>query len=196
MKIHFIGQNIFAARLAGYLSRIVEITGITTNIAVESDDYDLSRLQIAPSRYGLDDGWIISQNPDYIVVVGWHKILKKTTLDIAPVIGYHPCPLPKGRGCSPIIWAIAGGWKETGSSFFWMDEGIDTGPIINQEIVAIKEKTAKELYMRLIRIAEDQLKDIVDDLKKGVITKLPQDESEATYLRKRIKGEDKWIKYW
>ena len=79
--------------------------------------------------------WIQDLNPDLIFCLGWSSLLKRSTLDIPKfgVIGYHPSLLPKNKGRHPIIWALALGLKETGSTFFLMNEGVDTGKIINQK---------------------------------------------------------------
>ena len=49
------------------------------------------------------------------------------------ILGYHPSLLPFNRGRHPIIWALALGLKETGSTFFFMDENADTGDIVSQK---------------------------------------------------------------
>ena len=55
------------------------------------------------------------------------------------VIGYHPAALPANRGRHPIIWALVLGLSEIASTFFRMDTGADTGPIIDQEPVPIDD---------------------------------------------------------
>ena len=66
------------------------------------------------------------------------------------VIGYHPAALPHNRGRHPIIWALARGLTQTASTFFLMDEGADTGAIVDQEPVPIgAHDDAGRLYARL-----------------------------------------------
>ena len=127
-------------------------------------------------------------NPDAIFCVGWSSLLPKEILDLAPlgVIGFHPSPLPIGRGRHPLIWPLVLGLPQTASTFFFMDEGADSGDIISQTPVAISnEDTAATLYDKIMRIAKKQLVDFVPDMARGNICRLPQDHSKASYWRKR-----------
>ena len=74
-------------------------------------------------------GWISDLAPDVIFCFGWSQLFKKKLLNIASlgVIGFHPALLPANRGRHPLIWSLILGLKETGSSFFFMDEGADSG---------------------------------------------------------------------
>ena len=104
------------------------------------------------------------------------------------VIGYHPAELPKNRGRHPIIWALALGLKKTASTFFYIDEGADTGNLIDQRIVLIEEDDdAKALYSKLIVQAKKQLKDILPIINNKNYHGTPQDDSLSNYWRKRSK---------
>src|SRR5262249_17129090 len=62
-------------------------------------------------------------------------------------ICFHPSLLPKYRGGSALNWQIIKGEVETGVSVFWVDPGIDTGPILLQKRATIKaDDTAGSLY--------------------------------------------------
>ena len=71
--------------------------------------------------------------------MGWSRIIGKELLAVPPkgIVGYHPAALPANRGRHPIIWALALGLKETASTFFFMDNGADSGPIISQKSLII-----------------------------------------------------------
>ena len=80
------------------------------------------------------------------------------TLPSLGLVGYHPALLPQNRGRHPIIWALALGLEETGSTFFFMDEGADTGDILSQRRVPITpEDDAGTLYDKLTTTALDQI---------------------------------------
>ena len=135
--------------------------------------------------------------PDVIYCFGWSHIIKKEILEIPAlgVVGYHPAALPKNRGRHPIIWALALGLSETASTFFLMDEGIDSGDIISQETVAIsKSSNASTLYEKLTSVALKQIDVFTDQLSSGKLVRLPQDNSQSNYWRKRSKkdGEIDW----
>jgi len=115
MQIYFIGETIFSQFLFFEIMNMVEIVGVTTSKESGSDSFDLTYPGI-PHNYILDPHFIRLRQPTYIFCCGWRSIIKPEILQIAPVIGYHPSPLPVGRGCSPIIWAIAKGLEETAST--------------------------------------------------------------------------------
>jgi methionyl-tRNA formyltransferase len=131
---------------------------------------------------------------DYIFCFGWSKLLKKDILEISKhgVIGYHPAALPKNRGRHPLIWALILGLEETASTFFFMDEGADSGDILSQKKIEIKyEDDAMSLYNKTIEIAKKQLEEFLPDLEKFSYKRIPQDHSKSNYWRKRTKEDGK-----
>ena len=98
-------------------------------------------------------------------------------------IQYHPSLLPKHRGRSAINHALLQGDTETGLTIFWVDEGIDTGPVLLQKRFPIEENdTVNSLYReRFFPLGVDALADAVDLVAAGTAPRLAQDESAATY---------------
>ncbi len=200
MKIFFIGCVEFSFKMLNRLIELdTEIIGVATREKSGGDSMDLTLLcenYKIPCKYIKDINapenieWIKSLNPDYIFCFGWHQIIKKELLDLCPVIGYHPTALPSNRGRHPIIWALVLGLTETASTFFFMDEGIDSGDIISQTIIPIYyTDNARTLYDRLIKAAQIQIKEFTPKLERGKISRLKQDESLSNYWRKRIKED-------
>lgn len=123
-------------------------------------------------------------NPDAIVVVAYGKILPKEILELPKYgcINGHASLLPKYRGASPIQWCIVCGETETGVTTMLMDEGMDTGAILEAERVKIGEtETAEELFLRLAGISADLMVSTLEKLEKGEITPQKQNDSEASY---------------
>ena len=122
--------------------------------------------------------------PDAIVVVAYGKILPKEIL-IIPKYGCvngHASLLPKYRGASPIQWCIVCGETETGVTAMKMDEGMDTGDILETAKTEIgDEETAEELFDRLSGLTAELLVNTLSDLEKGNITPKKQDEEKASY---------------
>jgi len=98
-------------------------------------------------------------------------------------ICYHPSLLPRHRGASAINWAIIQGETRTGLTIFWVEKGIDTGPILLQKGVEIgPEDTAGSLYFNtLFPLGVEAMVEAVELIKRGKAPRLPQDESKATY---------------
>jgi methionyl-tRNA formyltransferase len=137
-------------------------------------------------------GWLNALAPEVIFCFGWSRLLKADVLAIPPkgVVGYHPAFLPQNRGRHPIIWALALGLDETGSTFFYMDEGADSGDIISQRRIAIgPDDDAGILYRRMIETALAQLDDFLPYLADGAAPRLPQDRSAANSWRRRTAAD-------
>ncbi len=123
-------------------------------------------------------------SPEVIVVVAYGKILPKSILDIPKYgcVNGHASLLPKYRGASPIQWCIVCGETVTGVTTMYMNEGMDTGDILEQSEVKIgDDETAEELFERLSVVSAQLMVSTLEKLEKGEITPLKQNEEEATY---------------
>lgn len=120
---------------------------------------------------------------DWLFVIGWSQIVKKEVL-LTPkdgCIGMHPTLLPVGRGRAPIPWPIIKGHTKTGVTMFKLDEGVDTGDIIAQEVIEIDETTtATELYEKVDKLQVDIISKYWDDIINDRIVPKKQDDSKAT----------------
>lgn len=135
--------------------------------------------------------------PDAIVVVAFGQILSKEILDIPPLgcINVHASLLPKLRGAAPINWSIINGDKVTGVTTMYMDVGLDTGDMILKREVSIDEDmNAQELHDKLSIIGAEVLIETLDNIKKGNIIRIKQNNDEATYapIMKKDTGKIDW----
>lgn len=199
MRIVFVGSVEFSKNALEKLINLkTNITGVITKerSSFNTDFVDLSQIckrNSIPYKYvkninSLENiDWVKSLKPDVIFCFGWSQILKKEFLDIASmVIGFHPAELPKNRGRHPIVWALALGLEKTASSFFFMDEGIDSGDILSQVDVNIAyEDNAMMLYEKITNTAIKQLEELLPQLQNNSFKRIPQDNSKANYWRKR-----------
>jgi methionyl-tRNA formyltransferase len=128
---------------------------------------------------------------DAAVVVAYGLLLPKPILD-APRLGcfnLHGSLLPRWRGAAPIQRAVMAGDAETGVMVMRMDEGLDTGPVLMAERVAIGRQTAGELAEKLARLGADLMVRAMGALERGAIEAQPQPETGATYAKKISKDE-------
>lgn len=204
MRIIFIGSVVFSQQA---LIRLIEmranVVGVCTleQSTVNADHSDLSSVCKAhdiPCVYAPDVNaaesmsWIADKQPDIIFCFGWSKLIRKKLLSIAPmgVVGFHPAALPANRGRHPIIWALVLGLKETASTFFLMDEGADSGDILAQERVEIRdEDNATTLYEKITQCALGQISCFVPKLASNTCPRSPQDDNRANVWRKRGKED-------
>lgn len=136
-------------------------------------------------------------DPDLIAVTAFGRILPKEILNLPRFrcVNVHASLLPRYRGAAPIQWAIINGEEETGITIMLMDEGMDTGPILNQEKVPIfPEEVAGELSVRLAQIGGKLLVEAIQALEDGRLVARSQQEEEATLapLLKKEEGNIDW----
>lgn len=216
MKIVFMGTPDFAR---DSLKAVVE-AGHDVKLVVTNPDKPKGRgMKMIPSEvkeYALEKGLNIEQplkvrnnpefveklkniNPDVICVVAYGKIIPKEILDIPRLgcINVHGSLLPKYRGAAPIQWAVLNGDKETGVTTMFMDEGMDTGDMIEKEVVKIGDnETTGELWDRLSIVGANLLVKTLKLLENGEATRKKQPEkfTVAPMLKKEIAKID-WENY-
>lgn len=153
--------------------------------------HNLAKAHSIPYKtfHKIDDGdniQIIKEiEPDYIFVIGLSQLVKKELLNCAKkgVIGFHPTPLPRFRGRAAMVWQILLGVENTKCSLFFLDEGMDSGDIIDQqEYVIEKTDYAKDVERKLCDALAIMISRVLKRIIKGNITAVKQNEEEATYL--------------
>lgn len=125
-------------------------------------------------------------NPDCVVVVAYGKIIPSDMLKL-PKLGFvnvHGSLLPKYRGAAPIQWSIIDGEKKTGVTTMQMDDGIDTGDMLEVSETEIGEnETAGELFDRLAEMGGKLIVSSLSKLEKGELTPIPQDHEKSNYAK-------------
>jgi methionyl-tRNA formyltransferase len=200
MRIVFIGSVEFSLRILQHLvASGAEIVGLCTlkESKCNADHVDLGGFGVQNSIpiFYSDDinspasvSWIKGNSPDVIFCFGWSKLIKEELLSAAPlgVIGYHPSLLPLNRGRHPIIWALVLGLKKTGSTFFRMDLGADSGEIVSQrEILISDEDDARALYEKVVRTALTQITELMFNLADASFKSVKQNSQLSNIWRKR-----------
>ena len=94
---------------------------------------------------------IKSLDLDLIISIAGNQIFKKKLIDSAKfgIINLHSALLPKYRGLMPSFWVLANNEIETGAPVFFVNKGIDPGPVIVQKKIEIKNQTQEELIWQL-----------------------------------------------
>ena len=123
--------------------------------------------------------------PDLLVFAFVTDIVRKRVLDAARrgAIQYHPSLLPLHRGRTAMNWSLIAGERTTGLTIFWVDEDIDTGPILMQrEVVVEPDDTVSSLYFnRLYPMGIDALVEATRMVREGTAPRIPQDHQRASY---------------
>ncbi len=129
---------------------------------------------------------------DVMVVAAYGLILPRSTLDIKPCINIHGSLLPRWRGAAPIHRAIETGDRETGVTIMGMEEGLDTGPMMLIERVAIEDSdTTGSLHDKLAALGGRMIVETLRKMEAGQLASVPQPEEGVTYAAKIAKEEAK-----
>ena len=197
MRIIFIGQAAFGKEaLETLLNQQENIVGVITipdpvpqkypNPVKESaEENELVLLQSRSLKSQQAVAWVRELKPDLLVLAFVTSFVPQEMIDLARLggINYHPSLLPKYRGGSAINWAIINGEKETGVSIHYIDEGVDSGPIIIQEKVAIEpDDTVKSVYFgKLYPLGLKMIAEAVQLIREEKAIAIDQDEALASF---------------
>ncbi len=195
MKIIVNGQQAFGKTvLDALLGRGEQVVGVYCEpdkgeridpIKEAALEHDLPLFQ--PKSFKNPEVWeqMASLEADLCVMAYVTLIVPEEALNV-PALGsiqYHPSLLPLHRGPSSINWPIIQGSEKTGLSIFWPDNELDTGPILMQKEVTIKDDdTLGSLYFNhLLPMGVEATLESIDLVRDGKAPKIVQDESKATY---------------
>jgi phosphoribosylglycinamide formyltransferase 1 len=127
--------------------------GIETGV-FEEQDYE--------NREARDEAlaqWLKARDVDFVVCAGYMHLLRKPFFDHyeGRIVNTHPAPLPDFPGAHPIEDVLAAGVAETAATVHYVDEGIDTGPVIVVERVSVEEGDTVETLRARIQAVEHRL---------------------------------------
>jgi methionyl-tRNA formyltransferase len=127
---------------------------------------------------------IKNYHPDLLISIAGNQIFKQPLIDLAPkgCLNLHTALLPKYRGLMPSFWVLKNNEKETGVSVFFVDKGIDSGPILVQKRIPITERiTQKELIKKSKKIGMDAIIEAISLIEKGNYQLIQNPDEEKTY---------------
>lgn len=133
--------------------------------------------------------------PDLLLVGGFDIILKKPILALPRLgcVNVHSSLLPRHRGPNPFAAVVLAGETESGVTFHVMDEGIDTGDILDQFAFPIApHDTAMDVYNNACDVAGRRVVEVMDRISREGLNGTPQDAAKASY-DKRPEKEDAYI---
>ena len=136
---------------------------------------------------------------DVMVVVAFGQILPKEILEMTKYgcINVHASLLPKYRGAAPIQWAIIEGEEVSGVTTMQMDEGLDTGDMIQKTVIELdKNETGESLHDKLAEAGAKLCVETLKAVEDGTATFEKQGETPTAYARMLDKklGEIDWNK--
>jgi phosphoribosylglycinamide formyltransferase-1 len=144
-----------------------------------AEAYGIPTFSVALSNFESREAWgdevlaqIQSWNPDLVVLSGFMKLLPPRVISaLSPrLINTHPAYLPEFPGAHGVRDAIEAGVTETGASVIVVDNGVDTGPIVSQERIAVHPgDTEAALHERIKPVERRLLIQAILDIANGHI---------------------------
>jgi methionyl-tRNA formyltransferase len=127
---------------------------------------------------------LISSKPSAVMSISYPNRIPAILLDqySGGAFNFHPARLPEYRGCLPTVWPILNDDSEADYTMHIMEEGFDTGPLIDRETLSIKVgENGWSLYQRLVETLPGLIRRNLDDILSGRCRRHPQDEKKARY---------------
>ncbi len=203
MRILFMGTPDFAKIcFESLLTTENEIVGVVTQpdkpkgrgytlmpppVKVSAQEHNISVYQPETLKDDTFAQLLDELNPELIVVVAYGKILPKNVLEYPKYgcINVHGSLLPKYRGAAPIQRALIDGEKTTGITTMYMEEGLDTGDMIEMFEIAIRpEDNFETLHDKLADLGAYALLSTVKVIESGNVKRYKQDDRLSTYAKK------------
>ncbi|MBI1952764.1 MAG: methionyl-tRNA formyltransferase [Candidatus Omnitrophica bacterium] len=126
--------------------------------------------------------------PDLVLVISWSQRIPKEVISFPRLgcVGLHYSLLPSRRGGAPLFWALRDGLRESGITFFHLDERIDAGDIIARQRFEIsRQDTCKTLLDKIVLQAPVLMAAVLSSIENGTAPRTPQDERLASVTPKR-----------
>jgi len=122
-------------------------------------------------------------HPDLLVSILGNQIFKDSIINLAPkgCLNLHTALLPIYRGLMPTFWVLKNNEKYTGVSVFYVDRGIDSGPIIVQKKIEIGDRSQEELIIYTKKIGMEAIAKAVDLIENDKVILIANDASKKTY---------------
>lgn len=135
---------------------------------------------------------VVAAQAQALVVAAYGLLLPQAVLDCAPfgALNVHASLLPRWRGAAPIQRAILAGDLESGITIMKMDAGLDSGPMLAQTAIPIREvDDAGTLHDRLASLGAEMIVSALAAVETGRASYTPQPAAGVTYARKVDKSE-------
>jgi methionyl-tRNA formyltransferase len=179
------GQKWFGCEV---LNLLVALNWRVIGVAAPVDD----RLWTHARQYGLPtdspaaiERLIPDGGADLLVCADHRDHLPKSTRErfAMGALAFHGSLLPRHRGGSAVEWTVRFGDKIGGGSIYWMDDGMDTGPLAAQQSCHVMPgEDAAALWRRAIApVGLKLFRQVFADLESGKVTREPQEEFAATW---------------
>ena len=210
LKVIFMGTPEFSVPVLEELIKECHVIGVVTQpdkIVGKSKEKSFSPIKevaqknnipvFQPEKIRKEYYDILKMNPDIIITCAYGQIIPEVILNYPKYgcINVHASLLPKLRGGSPLHHAIIDGYDKTGVTIMYMDKGMDTGDIIEQEEIKITDSdTVGSIHDKLSVMGSSLLIKTLPSIINGTNNRIKQNNDEATYCH-NITHEEEMIDF-
>ena len=126
---------------------------------------------------------ISKYKPDILISIAGNEIFKRPLIELAPqgCLNLHTGLLPKYRGLMPTFWALKNNETEIGVSVFYVDTGIDSGPIAVQKRVPVRNRVQSDLIKETKKVGIDCIHEALTNIESNSVVMQDNDDSQSTY---------------
>jgi phosphoribosylglycinamide formyltransferase 1 len=131
---------------------------------IPAADFPLQAFADRETRDAIMAEWLAGHGAQLVVCAGYMQLLSRSFLERFPdrIVNVHPSLLPQFPGTSAIEEALTAGVETTGVTVHYVDEGVDTGPVIRQEPVPVEPQ--ETLVERIHAVEHRLLPEVVREL--------------------------------
>ena len=124
-----------------------------------------------------------ARKPDLLISIAGNEIFRQPLIDLASkgCLNLHTALLPKYRGLMPSFWVLKNREKETGVSVYYVDEGIDSGPIVVQKRIELNGMSQEKLILHSKRIGMNAILEAVDLIQNDKVLLIRNADCEKSY---------------
>lgn len=200
MNVVFVGYRKWAYQILKNLLRVRsknwQFPAVITTLSPEANFRKLPIPVLSLDPQKLNEGKNLEKirkfNPNVLLFYGWSWIIPKELYKRYTCLILHPSPLPKYRGGSPIQHQIIAGETISAVTILKATAALDAGPIYSQTPFPLYGNLS-QIFNRIVKIGTKDTKRALDDIANNTMCIIPQDESKATYYKRR-KPKDSELK--
>lgn len=129
---------------------------------------------------------LASYDADIFLSITGNQIFRKPLIDLPKlgILNLHTALLPKYRGLMPTFWVLKNREIETGVSVFWVDEGIDSGPIVAQKRILLSPSISQRALVKATKLlGMEAIIEAVNKIKSGDSSVIGNDEQHSSYYK-------------
>lgn len=150
-------------------------------------DHDIEIIEAGENINALQELEVLaSYDADIFLSITGNQIFKRPLIDLPRlgILNLHTALLPKYRGLMPTFWVLKNREKETGVSVFWVDEGIDSGPIVVQKRIMLSPPISQRALVKATKIlGMEAIIEAVNKIKSGDDSVMRNDDELSSYFK-------------